>query len=344
MMADGYGRVVGGDEATLSASWAAWQAQPVDQELIENQAATAADGDRQVTIGKAVSVSGPGTFLGKAERTLTFAPSDRDGWFIERTDLRQLPIRVAISDVWTAGGGGGVSAVVLRSGSPHNYLRMVEHIIALKLGLGIDSLTVRVDSGDPPLFDRGSMDLVEAIDSAGYVTTDRPATHVGVKEPVTMGGPYGSFVTLLPPKDGSRQLVVDCAIDFPTAIGKQRIRFVVNRDTFRKGAIARTNSPRSKLLFVKTIGRLFADVRNLGYTKKNVLIAGPRNYVNEARLIHNGKSLEAAWHRATLDLLAALALIDKGRFCGTVISYKAGHAVDCDLVRELYLQDLLEEV
>lgn len=339
MMSDGYGRVLGGDEGAIRASWQAWQAQTVDQEKVENQAETASETDRQVTIGKETSVTGPGTFLGKAQQTLTFVPSTADGWWIERADLRQLPIRVAISDVWTT-----ARNVVLRSGSPHNYLRMVEHIIALKVGLGVDNLTLRVDSGDPPLFDRGSMDLVEAVDAAGYVASDRPAAHVSVKEPVTLGGSYGSFLTLLPPEGGSKKLLVDCAIDFSSAIGKQRIRFVVNRDTFRYGAVARTNTTLGMMVYGKTIGKLFADMRNLGYTTRNILVAGPRRYLNKGKLVHDGRSLEAAWHRATLDLLAAIALIDKGRFCGTVISYKAGHALDCDLVRELYLQDMLEEV
>jgi len=59
-------------------------------------------------------------------------------------------------------------------------------------------------------------------------------------------------------------------------------------------------------------------------------------------LLHEGKSLEAVWHRAVLDLLAALALIEEGRFLGHVISYKAGHRQDVDLVRLLYKQNLLK--
>jgi hypothetical protein len=61
-------------------------------------------------------------------------------------------------------------------------------------------------------------------------------------------------------------------------------------------------------------------------------------------MMHNGKSLEAAWHRATLDLLAGPALIDRGRFVGRIISYKAGHTLDVQMIRELYRHDLLEEV
>jgi UDP-3-O-acyl-N-acetylglucosamine deacetylase len=42
-----------------------------------------------------------------------------------------------------------------------------------------------------------------------------------------------------------------------------------------------------------------------------------------------------------MDLVAALALIDAGRFVGEVQSYKAGHALDVVMVRRLYEKNLL---
>ena len=98
------------------------------------------------------------------------------------------------------------------------------------------------------------------------------------------------------------------------------------------------------MLLVKTIGRVFADTRHLGYTMRNILVAGPHRYINKPRLCRTGKSLEAAWHRATLDLLAAVALIDRGRFVGRIVSYKAGHALDVAMIRKLYQHDFLREV
>ena len=55
------------------------------------------------------------------------------------------------------------------------------------------------------------------------------------------------------------------------------------------------------MLYCKTIGRVFADVRNLGYTRENSLVAGRQRYLNTPRLLHAGKSLEAVWHRAIMD-------------------------------------------
>jgi UDP-3-O-acyl-N-acetylglucosamine deacetylase len=292
---------------------------------------------RRTTIGRPVSVTGPGTFFGAAQRRLAFHPSRESGWRFRRADLPEhMPIRVSVNDVWTT-----ARNIVLCTGSPHNYMRMVEHIIALKVGLGLDSVTVSLDSGDPPLFDRGSLDLVEAVEEAGIEPLDDPAAFVTVKEPVTAGGPGGSFLTFLPAEGGSRRLTVDCAVDFRSAIGKQRVVFDVTRRTFRHGALARTNTTLGMMLYCRTIGKIFADVRRLGYTTRNILIAGPRRYFNEPRLAHAGKSLEAVWHRAALDLLAAVALIDRARLAGTIISYRAGHTLDVRIIRELHRRDML---
>ena len=70
-------------------------------------------------------------------------------------------------------------------------------------------------------------------------------------------------------------------------------------------------------------------------------MAGQLGYWNRPLLPHGGKSLEAVWHRATLDLLAAIALIEEGLFVGEIISYKSGHGMDVDMVQRLYQEALL---
>jgi UDP-3-O-acyl-N-acetylglucosamine deacetylase len=328
------GRVVAGDAAAIAAAAVRMRDQPVDLERLH-------DGPYpfskwHTTIGSAQSASGHATFSPR-NSTLTFSPTREDGWWIRRTDQKeQFPFKVSVRNVWTT-----ARNIVLRCGNPHNYLRMVEHIVALRVGMGVDSLLIETDSGDPPLFDRGNLDLVEAIEKAGIVETDAPARFITVKEPVTFGGNRGDFLTFLPAKPGECGLRVDCAIDFPSVIGRQRIRFDVTPETFRIGAEARTNAPSKEYWYAKTVGKLFADTRNLGYTRRNILVHGKTKYLNEPKLVFGGKALEAVWHRATLDLLAAVALLDTGRFAGTLVSYRAGHTQDVRMAGLLYLNDLL---
>ncbi len=333
-----WGTLLSGQADTMRRAVEAWSAQAVD--LDETATPGPAYPADQTTIARPVTVRGPGTFFGGATRTLTFEPCTREGWWFDRADLPEdLATQVSVRNVWTT--GQIVSNIVLRSGAPHNYCRMVEHIVALMPGLGLDRLTVKIESGDPPLFERGSLDLVEAIESVGIAGTGVPACHVAVREKVCVCGPNGAFVILAPPSGPEPRLTIDAAVDFPTAIGKQRIRFVMNRDTFRRASVARTNTSASKKFYCQTVGRVFADIRHLGYNKHNLLIAGRHGYHNKPLLIHEGKSLEAAWHRAALDLAAALALVEGGRLVGDVATYRAGHALDVKLISLLHLHDLL---
>jgi len=336
-----FGTVLSGNLNDGLRAYEAFEKQPVDRDFMDEY--DGAYPTKQRTITKPVSIAGTGTFLGKETRTITLKPHDRDGWWFDRSDMPDtLPTRVSVRNVWTT--GDIVSNIVLRSGSPHNYVRMVEHIVALKLGMGIDKLLVSIDAGDPPLFDRGSLDLLDTMESAGIVETDQPIRYFTVKEKVTCIAPNGGFLTLAPCTASTPRLDIDCAVNYPNIMGAQRLRFPMSYDHFRYGAEARTNTTAAAKWYCKTIGKLFANVRNLGYNQYNVLVAGKNRYLNEPRMVMgNGKSLEAVWHRATLDLLAALALVEEGRFIGQVTSYKVGHTLDVHMITQLYIHRMLEE-
>ena len=340
--ADAVGRMLKGDEGRAREAAKAWERIPVDWDRL-GEGGLLTLPRAQTTLDHAETVRGHGTFFGKSTRTVMLCPTDLEGWWFERTDLPgSLPVRCSIHNVWTT--GSVVSNIVLRAGSPHNYVRMAEHIIALRMGMGVDNVLIRMDSGDPPLFEHGSKELVEALQRGGVRRIGKLTRMVTVKEPVTVENGRGGFLTLLPAERGRPQLRMDVAIDFPTAIGKQRIRVAVDPETFAYGATARTNTSAGKILWCKTIGMLFADIRNLGYSFDNLLVAGKFRYWNQATHEHEGKALEAVWHRATLDLLAAIALIDKGLFVGDIISYKSGHGLDVEMVREAYRAGVLEEI
>ena len=330
------GRIVFGSAASIDAAYRLFRGIAVDETRLAESRASAFPSRRRTLAGEA-PVAGIGTFQGSRKQTLTFAPSERPGWWIRRMDQpEQLDTQVDIANLWTS-----AQNLVLRSGSPHNYLRMVEHIIALKNGLGLDDVLLKVNSGDPPLFEQSSLPLVKAVEHAGIRETGAPATCVSVTEPVAFGGARGDFLLFLPPAEGERNLRIDCAISWDTVIGEQRVLFDVTPETFRYASLARTNATRRQYLLAKTVGKLFASTRNLGYNERNILIHGRRGYYTEPRFPVGGKFLEPVWHRATLDLMAALALTGSHRFVGTVVSFRAGHTLDCDAVRALVRNGLL---
>ena len=333
------GKVVFGDEVAIRTAYDRFKVQPIDETRLSPTRQSPFPSCRR-TLGGEVTVSDVGTFDGRARQSLVFAPSAKPGWWIRRTDLpAQLDTKVDIANLWTS-----AQNLVLRSGSPHNYLRMVEHIVALKCGLGVDNVLIKVNSGDPPLFDQSSLPLVKAMENAKIIETDERATYVTVREPVAFGGPRGDFLLFLPAENGSKNLRIDCAISWNTVIGDQRILFDVTPETFAYASLARTNATRKQYLLAKTVGKLFAATRNWGYNERNILIHGTKRFYTEPRFQVGEKFLEPVWHRATLDLMAALALTGEHRFCGTVVSYRAGHTLDCDAVRALYRNDLLRRI
>ena len=333
------GKIVCGSAASIDAAYRLFRELPIDETRLAPNRASPFPACRRTLVGEA-PVAGIGTFQGSRKQTLTFAPSGKPGWWIRRMDQpEQLDTKVDIANLWTS-----ARNLVLRSGSPHNYLRMVEHIVALKVGLGIDDVLLKVNSGDPPLFEPSSLPLIKAVEHAGVRETDAPATCVTVKEPVAFGGGRGDFLLFLPAADGERNLRIDCGISWNTVIGDQRVLFDVTPETFRYAALARTNATRRQYLLPKTVAKLFASTRNWGYNERNILIHRHRRFYTEPRFPVGEKFLEPVWHRATRDLMAALALTGEDRFVGTVVSFRAGHTLDCDAVRALYRNDLLTEV
>ena len=333
------GRTLSGDAAEIAAAYRRFEKVPVDEAFVEPSCSSPFPVERQGLLGEA-PVAGVGTFEGGEKQTIVFAPSSRPGWWIRREDLpEQLDTEVDIANLWTS-----ARNLVLRSGSPHNYLRMVEHIIALKAGLGLDDALLKVRSGDPPLFDQSSLPLVKAVEHAKVTRiAGTRARYFTVSEPLAFGGSRGDFLLFLPAAPGETRLRIDCAISWNTVIGDQRIVFDVTPATFRRAALARTNATHRQYLLAKTVGKLFAATRNWGYNKRNILIHG-RKFYTEPRFPCGGKFLEPVWHRATLDLLAAIALAGDFRFVGTVVSWRAGHTLDCDAVRALRRNGLLTEV
>ena len=336
------GRTVFGSSAAIAAAYDVFRKQPLDEVRLAPTREDPFGGVRRGLAGEE-SITDVATFDGRSRATLTFAPSSKPGWWIRRCDLpEQLDTEVDVANLWSS-----AQNLVLRSGSEHNYLRMVEHIIALKAGLGLDDCLLKVRSGDPPLFDDSSFPLVKTAEKAGLTSTPNSSlptpNYVTVREPVAFGGKRGDFLLFLPAAEGERNLRIDCAIKWNTCIGEQRILFDVTPETFTYASHARTNCTRNQYFAALTIGKLFAATRHWGYTKRNILIHGKHGWHNEPRFPVGDKFLEPVWHRATLDLMAAIALI-RGRFVGTVVSYRAGHTLDCDAVRALYRNDLLTPV
>ena len=338
-----FGKILHGQVSLLDSYCKDFNTIPVDLDLCENKHPDYIYRYQQ-TVDTYVEACAPGTFNYKKIQTVRFEPTDREGWWFKRDDIAgSLPVQVSSKNARTTV-AGGVRNIVLDGIEP-SYVRLIEHIIALKTGLDIDNLMICVGSDDPPLFESGSLDLIEALDFAGRKKTPYLNRFYTVKETVSAQWDNGSFLIISPLEKGDPPVLnLDCCVNYNNVMGKQRIKYTVSLENFKIGAQARTDASIKHAVLCKTIGKIFPSTRNLGYNSKNVLVAGKSRYYTKPKLMHNGKSLESVWHRATLDLLAAVALISEGRFLGSIISYKAGHAQDVELVKLLYKNNMFKEV
>ncbi len=303
------------------------------------------------TILREAQVEGPATYHRGETRRLrllpALAPDSLPGWHFWRQDLpEELPIPGTLASVSQA-----QRAIVLRSGAAENALRMSEHVICQKLGMGIDCLTVELLSEDPPLFDQGSLPLVQALEEAGLQEDPRrPLRYLAPREPAALLHPQnGGFLLWAPPEDPEdHRLFLDVAVNFPTAIGKERLKLCLHPQAFRKGAAARTNCSAREMRLAKMLSPFVSSWRNLGYTDRNILLAGKKEYTNSPNpdlALPEGKSLEPVWHRTCLDLVAALSLLPPlHRPAGRLTSFKAGHLLDVRFLKLLLRQGLLKEL
>ena len=93
-----YGKVLAGNESSLRCAYKQWEEQAVDQEWVPSAPEDDIGIGSETTLKDKCSVTGPGTFLGKAQRTLTFEPTNKKGWWFDRTDQPgELPIHVSVT-------------------------------------------------------------------------------------------------------------------------------------------------------------------------------------------------------------------------------------------------------
>ena len=159
--------------------------------------------EKQRTIGKSVSLSGPGLHTG-VNVTLTLNPAGEDfGFRFRRTDLEGQPEVRALVDhvVYTQRG------TVLQEGEAK--ISTIEHCLAALRGMGIDNCLIDVTGPEAPILDGSSSFFVEAIKEAGIVEQKANREYFDVREKMIVEDPEtGSYIIALPEKQFSAQVMI----------------------------------------------------------------------------------------------------------------------------------------
>ncbi|MFA5805887.1 MAG: bifunctional UDP-3-O-[3-hydroxymyristoyl] N-acetylglucosamine deacetylase/3-hydroxyacyl-ACP dehydratase [Melioribacteraceae bacterium] len=158
----------------------------------------------QRTIAKPVSLSGIGLHTGTS-CTMTFVPAhENSGIKFVRVDLGGKPEIPANADYVVDISRG----TTLGLGDAKVYT--VEHVLAAVVGLQIDNLVIELDGMEPPIGDGSSLQYVEKLLEAGFVTQDTPKDYLVIDQTVEYHNEKEKVDIVALPLDGFRiSIMVD---------------------------------------------------------------------------------------------------------------------------------------
>ena len=273
----------------------------------------------QVTIGRSFSLSGVGLHTGN-RTTMTLRPAAPDHGIVFRRVDRDPPVDIpARIDCTPLQNDFRRNTTVERDGV---QIHTVEHILAAASGLGIDNLTIDIDSNEPVEPADGSCSAwVERLREAGLVSQDVPKHPFEVRHPVRLHA--GKVEISAVPYDGFR---ISFTIHYENPlIGTQHASFDLDPETFgREIAPARTFA-------------LMRDVRELqkrglikGGSLANAVVVDEDRILNEEPLRFRDEFVR---HKI-LDMVGDLALLGRP-IRAHIVSVCSGHESNVQFVRRL---------
>lgn len=274
----------------------------------------------QTTLARKVSCAGVGLHSGAEVRmVLRPAPADSGIVFIRRDsdlpDRSEAVIPALFSQVCqstlcsTLGAARGAS------------VRTVEHVMAALAGLGVDNAYIELDGPEVPVMDGSAAPFVAMIDRAGLAAWPQRRRVLKITKPVRVESGDG-FCELRP----SRRLMLDSEIDFPeAAIGRQRLRMVLNEENFR-----RSLAPARTFCRARDVAGMRAAGLALGGSLDNAVVVDGAAILNADGLRYHDEFVRHKLLDALGDLyLAGLPVLGhyRGRKAGHTLHNKLLHAV-----------------
>lgn len=281
----------------------------------------AEQGERQTTIGAAVSMDGVGLHGGRPCRmTLLPAPADT-GIVWRRADLPGAPevpasAEFVVDTTRATSIGRGAAAV-----------RTVEHVMAALRALRIDNAVVQLDGEEPPFADGAAAAFVRLIRRAGTELLDAPRRARPLRAPAWAAAGDAYIVAL--PADEFR-VTYTFVSDHP-ALGTQFADFSVDPDVFETEI-----APARTVGWLHEVEALRRRGLGLGITKDAAVVVDETGFVSPMRMPD-----EVARHKV-LDIVGDLALA--GPLAGVhVMAVRSGHALHVELAKKIQQQFMEED-
>jgi UDP-3-O-[3-hydroxymyristoyl] N-acetylglucosamine deacetylase/3-hydroxyacyl-[acyl-carrier-protein] dehydratase len=295
--------------------------------------------EKQHTIGKPVSLSGPGLHTG-LDVTLTLNPAEENfGYKFQRIDLPDKPIIKALVDnvVYTQRG------TVLQEGDVK--VSTIEHCLAALVGMNIDNCLIEVTGPEAPILDGSSKFFTNAINEVGIVEQNAEKEYFEVREKMVVEDPEtGSYIIALPDNHLSIQAMIsfekstllanqfatlEFLKDFEKEISSCRtfvflheLELLLNVNLIKGGSLEN-----AIIIIDRPVSQEELDRLATLFNKPKVEIK-PMGILNNIELCFNN---EPARHKL-LDVIGDLALAGS-HIKGRIIANKPGHKINIEFTK-----------
>ena len=270
---------------------------------------------RQRTLLQSTVVSGFGLWSGE-DVSVEFRPAPADfGIAFVRDDLPGAPRIPALAEYRTQ----TPLRTTLQCGEAG--VDMVEHILAVLYGLGIDNCEIGVSAQEMPGCDGSAAPFVEALSEIGIVTQNRPVTPLVIDRRFRVEH-KNTWIEAFPSASGCLELRYTLDYEENPVIGHQELDLKICPGAFREElAPARTFTLEAEAKYLRSQGL------GLRTTCRDLLI------FNESGPIDNSLRFpdECVRHKL-LDLVGDLALAGRP-IVGCIRAHRSGHRLNAELVR-----------
>jgi UDP-3-O-[3-hydroxymyristoyl] N-acetylglucosamine deacetylase len=272
----------------------------------------------QLTIKKAVSISGIGLHSGKRVQLRLLPATANSGIRFVRTDLQdsklEIPANVRHVQSTTLATTIGTNGVKVST---------VEHLMSALWATGIDNVICAVDGEEVPILDGSAAPFVKLIQKAGIQKLDVPKRFLVAQKEIEIRD--GNKWAILKP---SREFKINYTIDFPhPVIGHQQFTF--NSDT----SFVKEIAPCRTFGFLKDVERMQAMGLALGGSLDNAVVLDEEKALNPDGLRFANEFVR---HKI-LDAIGDFSLIGYP-ILASIELHRAGHELQTRLIQELLNQ------
>ena len=274
---------------------------------------------QQRTLRGVVKMSGKGLHTGEDVSVILRPASENHGIVFQVKDVR-IPASITYIDDLIRGTTLSKDGVKVHT---------IEHLLSALFGLGIDNVLVEVEGSEIPILDGSAKPWVEKLLECGLENQSAERIYWEITEPISIEEADRSIMIF--PSDDFR---ITCTSTDDRRTHTQHLSLAIDSETYAQEiANARTFTTYEDIEPLIKMGKIKGGTLDCA-----IVIKGDKLLSNEPLRYAD----EFVRHKI-LDIIGDLALLGKP-IKGHVVAIKTGHALNAELVKKLFQQDIQEDL